>query len=121
LDGWDRQLVATSRNGLLACAFGLLFATVSYDNGSRLFLASCLAIAIGLLLLWRAWKMSAYMAILPVSVAASAVDFSAHLAVTGEPYWGAYWFGNPNYAAMFRESNREQIWDPLIPRQQRSG
>ena len=41
-----------------------------------------------------------------------AVDFTPVLSLDYEPHWRAFLFRSPRYAALFRQINGPELWDP---------
>ena len=102
--------------GLVVIAIAMMFVSAAVRE-RRVFplVLGSLPLAIGFWLLRGTWKRSRHMSLAKPTSVDLAVDFTPSIALPFEPYWRAFHFRAPQYAALFRQVNAGKLWDPRSP------
>lgn len=99
--------------GLVVMAIAFMFFHAALTNLSLFpLLLGSFPLGIGFWLLWPTWKRSRHMSLPKPAQVDLAVDFTPVLALRFEPPWLAFQFRSPHYAALFRQLNVLQLWNP---------
>ncbi len=102
--------------GLVVLAIsGLFFQAALQEWRIAPVLLGCLPLATAYWLISTTWRNSQHMAIPTPTAVESAIDFTPVLSLSYEPAWRAFQFRSPVYANLFREANRDRLWNPASP------
>ena len=116
IDLYARRLLfsdGTVLGALIVCGIAVAFmmdALRTFRLGPLVF--SLLPWTVGGYLLRGVWNQNAYMTVRQPTSVSSAVNFSDDLSAAYEPPWRAFMFRNMHYAALFRQTNSDRLWDP---------
>ena len=99
--------------GAIVFAVGLYFASQAISDFSLILAGfAMLPLGVGSILLMATWRATRHLSVSNATSVSATVDFTAFLQEAYEPSWRAFFFQREDYAARFRELNRDRLWDP---------